>query len=194
MRKRLGLLFRVTVLLVIASVVASPVLYAGDGDNGGYNYGAPDRAAEAEKTLLSRAELLRYIRQYAPGLNEQAPEIGQSSAPSAVGCQVRDPYGNPTTTVEAIQPGEAAYWFRYFSGGAVAQRVTFIAVPLSQTNPLAAQVNVFRPNSATNIETPVSIPYWGGDETSGQWVLIVVNDLNQFAHCLFNVIASTPAS
>ncbi len=194
MRKRLSLLFRVTALLVIASVVASPVLYAGDGDNGGYNYGSPDRTAEVEKTFLSRAELLQYIRQYAPGFNEQALELGQPSAPSAVSCEIRDPNGIATTTVEAIRPGEDAYWFVYRSGGAVAQKVTFIAVPLFQTSPLAAQVNVFRPNSATNIETPVSIPYWGGDATSGRWVLIVVNDLNESAYCLFNVTASPPPS
>jgi hypothetical protein len=143
---------------------------------------AVGEANALDNKVLSPGEILQLIEKYAPGFTKMA------LTPSTISCVILDGSGNPTTTVTASDTGDLAYWFLYNSGGASSNKVVFIAIPLFQNCPLSAIVQVFTVGgSSTSIVTPFGVPYWGGDATSGRWILIVQNDTDM-AYCLFTVV------
>ena len=144
---------------------------------------AVGEANALDNKVLSLGEILQLIEKYAPGFTEMA------LTPGTISCEILDGSGNPTTTVTASHIGDLAYWFFYNSGGASSNKVVFIAIPLFENCPLPAIIQVFTPSGSptTSIVTPFGIPYWGGDRTSGRWILIVQNDTDM-AYCLFTVV------
>jgi len=107
-----------------------------------------------------------------------------------VSCTIVDDMGTDVEMISATDVGDAAYFFRYDSGGQVSNRVIFVAIPASASSPLQAVVQQFglSPASDTGILTPFGIPFWGGDLTSGPWALIVFNDVGGSNFCLFDVV------
>ena len=175
MRKALRLLAIATVLLVVITLVAS-------AQGGDVNESLSQ--TKVEKRPLSRVELVRRIRQFAPEFS------GQLDSSRAISCYVRDSSGAQVTTVYASHPGDQAYWLYYSSGGTGSNTVTFIVIPYFEGTPLTAQVQVFGDlkGSTTNIITPFGIPYWGADATSGYWILVVANDSGESAYSVFEVV------
>ena len=171
MKEALRLLFIVSLLLTLTTIVAS-------SDGGNVNMSLSQTGVE--RRPLSRAELVRVIRQIAPEFS------GRLSA-GPISCHVRAPNGaTPVTTVPASEYDDKAFWLYYASGGAGANKVIFIVMPLFEGSPLSAQIQVFSPGgSTTNIITPFGIPFWAEFATSGRWLLLVVNDLGHSVYSLF---------
>ena len=110
---------------------------------------------------------------------------------AAVDCFVADSAGNPTNVVVALHPGDLSYWMRYNSGGELAMKVRFLAIPLYSNSAVTAIITTLafpQPGTSTNIETPFGVPYWGSDLTSGPWVLLVLNDNGSTAAYPFDVV------
>jgi hypothetical protein len=114
----------------------------------------------------------------------------QSSGP--VSCFITDSTGATVTTISASNYAAGPfYWMNYESAGVTSTAVEFVAVPMFTGSPLPATRQNFAPNSDTNIETPFGIPYWGGNLTSGPWMLVVHNNSNQYGTCAFTVTSGT---
>jgi len=114
--------------------------------------------------------------------------IFPNAKPSAVSCYVSDSTGTTVTTISpASYPGGPFYWLHYTSGGVVSTTVAFILKPMFTGSAQSGQVQVFAPNSDTNIETPFGIPFWGGDSTSGPWMLEVESNTGEKGTCNFTV-------
>jgi hypothetical protein len=158
-------------------VNAAPLINPANEVNGMF---AP---VQVDKRLLGRGEIRARVDAIVPGTNP-------FQKPKAVSCGILDGSGNTVTTVVASSIGDQAYWFHYGSGGVTSNKVTFIAIPIFQGSPLTAIVQVFGglQGSSTSIVTPFGVPYWGGDATSGRWILIVKSDTGDSAYCLFTVV------
>lgn len=114
--------------------------------------------------------------------------VAQGSASSSIGCIVETAQGIPTTMVTASsQPSGPFYWMLYQGGITVTKQVRFVVAPLFTGSPLAAQVQIFNPNSTGAVLTPFGIPSWADGLTSGPWMLVVENDSGQTATCYFTV-------
>lgn len=114
--------------------------------------------------------------------------IAPDSASKSIGCAIENFEGIVTTTVMAAsQPVGPLYWLLYQPGTTVTQQVRFVVTPLFTGSPLGTQVQIFNPNSASDVLTPFGIPSWGKGLTSGPWLLAVQNDSGQSASCNFTV-------
>lgn len=171
MKNRLAnaIVFGTAILLFFASVAF--------GQKSNTNVGSA-----GERRDLTAAEIKAMQR----GFGVAPDKIG------VVGCSITDDSGAMVTEVTAAQPGmgETSYWLSYISNGVASSSVKFAVVPLFTGSPLGSQTQKFNlsPSSVTNIVTPFGIPYWGSNLTSGNWELIVVNDLNEAAVCPFTVV------
>ncbi len=143
---------------------------------------AVGEANALDNEVLSSEEILQLIEKYAPGFTEKA------LTPRTISCFIQDGSGNSVTTVTASHLGDLSYWFYYNSGGASSNKVVFIAIPLFENCPLSSIIQVFSlGGSSTDITTPFGVPFWGGNNTCGKWILIVQNDAD-IAYCLFTVV------
>ena len=114
----------------------------------------------------------------------------QTSGP--ISCFLTNSTGTTVTTIDASNyPGGPFYWMRYESAGVISTTVEFVTVPMFTGSPLSATRQDFAPNSDTDIETPLGIPYWGSNLTSGPWMLVVHNNSGQYASCAFTVASGT---
>jgi hypothetical protein len=156
-------LFAAVLLLANASLIAQKI-----------NTGGP----KTERRPLTDAELNTILRQYG---------IDPNSEPGPVSCQIRDNTGTAVTKLTAMNVGSSGYWL-WYSGGTVATEVVFVVLPLYSGSPMPIQAQVFLPHSDTEIVTPFGIPFWANNLTSGNWRLIVKNNLGQHAQCDFTVV------
>jgi len=139
-------------------------------------------SASVPKTALSEREIHERIQ-------EIVPEFTGEVRPDSISCDILDQNGNFVTRVVAAEIGDAAYFLEYNSGGARANVVDFITVPLFEGSPLDRQFQRFLPaGDDTDILTPFGIPVWAFDATTGPWALIVKNDLGDMAVCRFRVV------
>jgi hypothetical protein len=163
-------------------LLASIPLVAGDaaGTNK-VNRGGPS----IEKRNFSEAEIRSTLK---------ALGVTPGSASSAIGCLVEDAQGVPTTTVTEANLGlpTPPYWLLYQPGTTLTTQVRFVVSPLFTGSPLAAQVQVYNPNSTGEVATPFAIPAWQGGLNLGPWILAVTNDSGQSASCRFTVQAPPP--
>jgi hypothetical protein len=120
-------------------------------------------------------------------VNGTGPVSGAGADGEPVTCEVQDQNGDEVTIVSASDYGDFSYWLRYGSGGD-ATRVEFNVRPQFPDSPLAGQTQVFVNTGIDNIRTPFGVPFWGGDLTSGPWVLRVSNNLGESAACRFRVV------
>lgn len=75
----------------------------------------------------------------------------------------------------------SSYWLWYESRDRYADKVIFIAFPVYHNAPYEGFKQVFAPKGKTSILSPFGIPFWANDETSGPWILLVVNDRGNVA-------------
>ena len=161
-------------LMFLVPLMFSTLFLVGDSPST-QNTGGP----AVEKRDLTQAEIDNTLR---------ALGIFPNAADSPVTCDITDSTGAITTQVSPSQyAGGPFYWLHYNSNGVVADTVQFITVPTFTGSPLAAQTQSFSPHSNTSIETPFGVPFWGGNLTSGPWMLVVRNSNAQSATCTFTV-------
>lgn len=159
-------------ILFLASI---PLLAGGATGADRANYGAPS----VERRNFSEVEIQSTLK---------ALGITPSSTSQAVTCDVENFQGIVTKTVGvANYPLSPVYWLRYQSGSALTKQVRFVVAPLFTGSPLAAQVQVYNPNSTAEVLAPFAIPFWGNGLTAGPWVLAVQNDSGQSATFSFTV-------
>jgi hypothetical protein len=169
------------VVLGVLAVAGSPL--PGDAWEKPEKENSSTLRGSPEQRLLLPTELVARIRQFDPEFPEELVSRG------AIGCQIEDAFGNPVTTVSVLnQTGDPAYWLQYLSDGGLDQRVRFVVTPAFEGSPLAGQAQLFRPNDADNISTPFGIPFWGGNLTTGPWLLTVRNNRGGVAVCPFEVV------
>ncbi len=109
---------------------------------------------------------------------------------SGVDCAILNSVGNQVTTIHVADGiADEVYYLDYISSGKSSTSVSFTVKPAYKGSPLATEKQVFHPNSSSDIVTPFGIPSWNASATSGQWKLIVSNNLGQSHVCLFTVVA-----
>jgi len=162
---------RLSLFLLLAG---SPLLFGDSPSTKNINQGGP----AVEKRNFTNAEIEKTLRL-----------LGADPATSGpISCFISDNNGSMVTQITATTPGGPTYWFHYASAGVTSKSVQFEAVPLFTGSPLPDQKQLFLPNGSFDIETPFGIPFWGGNLTSGPWVLVVHNDSGQHATCNFTVV------
>ncbi|MEA3336835.1 MAG: hypothetical protein U9R25_13055 [Chloroflexota bacterium] len=179
-RSRIVLFAVLVGVLVLAS--ALPAFASDRGPLNGVNGVEGITKASVDQRMPSGADIERRISEVVPAFDERAP--------SAVSCDVRDSTGTSVTTIPVSHVGDPSNWFYYGSGGAASNTVNFYAFPYSPPGVLTTLFQAFDVSATptTSIVTPFGIPFWGGDLTSGVWILVTYNDVGGGNYCVFNVV------
>jgi hypothetical protein len=122
-------------------------------------------------------------------IQQTLQSLGVTPATSGpISCYVSDSTGAVVTTISpSSYPAGPFYWMHYASAGVSSSTVSFMVLPAFTGSAMGAIRESFAPNSTTDIETPLAIPFWGGDLTSGTWIIVVANSSNQHAGCQVTV-------
>lgn len=157
-------------------LLAGIPLLADDVPNAnGANQGGPAIA----KRNLSEAEIQSTL---------QALGITPGSASTGIGCDIENLQGIVTNIVKrANYPLGPVYWLRYSPRKTMTKQVRLVVTPLFTGSPLSTQVQVYSPNSASDVLAPFAIPFWAQNLTVGPWLLVVQNDAGQTASFNFSV-------
>jgi hypothetical protein len=179
MKRYIFLTVLVFTLLLVLGLANSSSLLAGDRSFAAVNGSGSEVPT---KRLFSEREIQERIREF-------LPDFRGDFRPDQISCNILDGRGSFVTTVNTVAIGDRAYFLEYNSGGARANVVEFITIPLFEGSPLDKQLQRYLPaGDDTDIITPFGIPDWAFDATSGPWALIVKNDLGDRAMCLFEVV------
>lgn len=120
------------------------------------------------------------------GISYEMPQLAliQSNSPRVdpeIDVSAVDDMGQSVDYIKSMGLVDPAYWIHYESHDQYADKVVFVIMPLYHDAPFAGIKQVFVPKSDMNIITPFGVPFWGGNKTSGPWILIVVNSRGNVA-------------
>jgi hypothetical protein len=130
----------------------------------------------------------RSLRETPAGPGPSIRNPPQMGLHSDVSCFLQDCQGNVVSRIRMSHMGDQYCWMNYVSGGSRADTVTFVVAPAFTNAPLSRLVQQFHPRSASNIAAPLGIPHWYPGQTQGPWVLVVYNNLGDYAVEFFDVV------
>ncbi|MHC4944023.1 MAG: hypothetical protein ACYTG7_13490 [Planctomycetota bacterium] len=119
-------------------------------------------------------------------------KFGDNQVPPICSCDpnmwILDADGEWVSEVVAAGLGDASYWIGYSSHGKLTGKVVFAALPIFRGSSATGVKMVTRPSGSTDILMPFGVPFWSGDRTSGQWLVVAASEKGDFAVSSFEVV------